>query len=130
MLYDGYTAVVLAVPVTSLSLASSSAAMMSPAQRLLVGACLFAGRSVSFHLPTVSTLSRQVRSLGVDGGSNLSSRRRPHSGIAMKAAAGTMQETIESRLTENLLPVHLEVINESHMHSGPAKESHFKVQNL
>lgn len=42
--------------------------------------------------------------------------------------AGAMQETIEGRLKESLSPVHLEVINESHMHSGPAKESHFKVK--
>eukprot|EP00752_Nemacystus_decipiens_P009189 g8209.t1 len=45
----------------------------------------------------------------------------------MAATTGEMQGTIESRLTEALSPVHLEVINESHMHSGPAKESHFKV---
>ena len=45
----------------------------------------------------------------------------------MAVATGEMQETIEGRLTEALSPVHLEVINESHMHAGPAKESHFKV---
>lgn len=45
------------------------------------------------------------------------------------AATGEMQETIEGRLTEALSPVHLQVINESHMHAGPAKESHFKVGN-
>eukprot|EP00903_Cladosiphon_okamuranus_P011750 g11045.t1 len=45
----------------------------------------------------------------------------------MAAATGEMQETIEGRITEALSPLHLEVINESHMHSGPAKESHFKV---
>ena len=45
------------------------------------------------------------------------------------AATGEMEETIVGRLTEALSPVHLEVINESHMHSGPAKESHFKVRN-
>ncbi|CAM9560364.1 unnamed protein product, partial [Discosporangium mesarthrocarpum] len=39
----------------------------------------------------------------------------------------TMQSTIEARLTEALSPTYLEVINESHMHSGPAQESHFKV---
>ncbi|CAM9643232.1 unnamed protein product, partial [Sphacelaria rigidula] len=38
-----------------------------------------------------------------------------------------MQDIIESRLKETLTPTHLEVINESHMHSGPATESHFKV---
>lgn len=44
------------------------------------------------------------------------------------APSGQMQGTIEGRLTEALSPVHLEVINESHMHAGPAKESHFKVR--
>lgn len=39
----------------------------------------------------------------------------------------TMQQTIEKKLTETLTPEFLEVINESHMHSGPATESHFKV---
>ena len=38
-----------------------------------------------------------------------------------------MQTTIEEKLTETLKPEVLEVINESHMHSGPATESHFKV---
>ncbi len=38
-----------------------------------------------------------------------------------------MQQTIEKKLTETLTPEFLEVINESHMHSGPATESHFKV---
>ena len=38
-----------------------------------------------------------------------------------------MQSTIEKKLTEILEPEVLDVINESHMHSGPAKESHFKV---
>jgi len=38
-----------------------------------------------------------------------------------------MQNTIEQKLTETLQPEVLEVINESHMHSGPATESHFKV---
>lgn len=46
----------------------------------------------------------------------------------MAAATGEMQQTIEGRLTESLSPVHLEVINESDMHAGPAKESHFKVR--
>jgi BolA protein len=35
---------------------------------------------------------------------------------------------IEHKLTEALEPVHLEVLNESHMHNVPAgSESHFKV---
>jgi len=39
----------------------------------------------------------------------------------------SVQEQIKSKLQEALVPTHLEVINESHMHSGPATESHFKV---
>lgn len=38
-----------------------------------------------------------------------------------------MQKNIEKKLTEAFSPEHLEVINESHMHSGPATESHYKV---
>ncbi len=38
-----------------------------------------------------------------------------------------LQAQIEKRLRAAFTPVHLEVINESHMHSGPATESHFKV---
>lgn len=38
-----------------------------------------------------------------------------------------MQTIIEEKLNESLSPEVLEVINESHMHSGPATESHFKV---
>ncbi len=40
----------------------------------------------------------------------------------------TVQSTIEHKLTEKLHPVHLEVVNESNMHSVPeGSESHFKV---
>ncbi len=40
----------------------------------------------------------------------------------------TKQATIELKLGEALLPVHLEVLNESHMHSvAPGSETHFKV---
>lgn len=40
----------------------------------------------------------------------------------------TIQEIIEQKLTEQLAPVHLEVINESFMHSVPkGSESHFRV---
>lgn len=46
----------------------------------------------------------------------------------MSSTSTPMQDIIESRLKETLTPTHLEVINESHMHSGPATESHFKVQ--
>ena len=39
-----------------------------------------------------------------------------------------IQNTIESKLRQSLAPVHLEVINESHMHAvPPGSESHFKV---
>ncbi len=39
-----------------------------------------------------------------------------------------VQQSIERKLTESLTPDHLEVINESHMHSvPPGSESHFKV---
>ncbi|RTE64740.1 BolA family transcriptional regulator [Amphritea opalescens] len=34
---------------------------------------------------------------------------------------------IEQRLTEGLALQHLVIENESHMHSGPATESHFKL---
>lgn len=36
-------------------------------------------------------------------------------------------QTIHDKLVDALTPAALEVINESHMHSGPATESHFKV---
>lgn len=40
----------------------------------------------------------------------------------------SMQEIIENKLSAGLLPMHLEVINESHMHNVPSgSESHFKV---
>lgn len=40
----------------------------------------------------------------------------------------TIQKTIESKLAEELDPLHLEVINESSMHNVPeGAESHFKV---
>ena len=39
-----------------------------------------------------------------------------------------VQQSIESKLTEALQPVFLDVLNESHMHSVPANsETHFKV---
>ena len=38
------------------------------------------------------------------------------------------QAIIERRITDSLKPMHLEVINESHMHNvPPGSESHFKV---
>ncbi len=40
----------------------------------------------------------------------------------------SVQETIESRIREAVAPLHLEVVNESGMHSVPeGSESHFKV---
>ena len=40
----------------------------------------------------------------------------------------TVQSRIEGKLTEALKPSHLQVINESHMHSvPPGSESHFKL---
>jgi len=39
-----------------------------------------------------------------------------------------MQQNIHAKLTQGLMPSHLEVINESHQHSvPPGSESHFKV---
>lgn len=101
--------------------------MMSTTHRLILGACLLAGRSVAFHVPAASSLSGQTRALRSSNTASLL-RRKVHSGLVMQA--GSMQETIEGRLNEALSPMHLEVINESHMHSGPAKESHFKVRVL
>jgi len=38
------------------------------------------------------------------------------------------QRTIEAKLRDGLAPAHLQVINESHMHSvPPGSETHFKV---
>jgi len=39
----------------------------------------------------------------------------------------SIQTTIEEKLEQLLKPSVLDVINESHMHSGPATDSHFKV---
>ena len=39
----------------------------------------------------------------------------------------TVQDTIEQKILTALTPSYLDVINESHMHSGPALESHFKL---
>jgi len=40
----------------------------------------------------------------------------------------TTQQTIQEKLQAAFSPIHLEVINESHMHSVPkGSESHFKV---
>lgn len=40
----------------------------------------------------------------------------------------SMQTTIEGKISAALQPIHLEVVNESHMHSvPPGSESHFKL---
>jgi BolA protein len=40
----------------------------------------------------------------------------------------TVQQTIEAKLSARFAPLHLEVVNESHMHSVPAgSESHFRI---
>ena len=36
-------------------------------------------------------------------------------------------DNIAAKIDATLNPVHVEIINESHMHSGPATESHFKL---
>lgn len=38
-----------------------------------------------------------------------------------------MQTTIEAKLTAGLNLAHLVIENESHMHAGPATDSHFKL---
>ena len=39
----------------------------------------------------------------------------------------TVQETITNKITSNLQPTHIVVANESHMHGGPATESHYNL---
>ncbi|WP_028117675.1 BolA family protein [Ferrimonas senticii] len=39
----------------------------------------------------------------------------------------SMQQIITDKVTAGLSPSHLEVINESHMHRGPATDSHYKL---
>ena len=39
----------------------------------------------------------------------------------------SIQDTIKAKLSEALQPSMLEVANESHMHGGPATESHFNI---
>ena len=41
--------------------------------------------------------------------------------------AMSVQDTIKAKLSEALQPSMLEVANESHMHGGPATESHFNI---
>jgi len=41
---------------------------------------------------------------------------------------GKVQRAVEAKLNDEFTPVHLEVVNESHMHSVPPNsETHFKV---
>lgn len=48
--------------------------------------------------------------------------------ISQDPVNGPVQAGIEKKLYESLAPLHLEVINESHMHSvPPGSESHFKI---
>lgn len=39
----------------------------------------------------------------------------------------SVQDSIEQKLVEGLQPFLLEVLNESHMHGGPATESHYNI---
>jgi len=39
----------------------------------------------------------------------------------------TREESIKTKIMNTFQPVHFELINESHMHSGPRTESHFKI---
>ncbi|MFI3247072.1 MAG: BolA/IbaG family iron-sulfur metabolism protein [Ferrimonas sp.] len=39
----------------------------------------------------------------------------------------SLQQIITAKVTAALAPSHLEVINESHMHRGPATDSHYKL---
>lgn len=40
----------------------------------------------------------------------------------------TVQQTIEAKLSASFSPLHIEVVNESHMHSvPPGSESHFRI---
>ena len=46
----------------------------------------------------------------------------------MNVSKGEIQEVIEARLLEGLIPTHMSVENESHMHSVPPNsETHFRV---
>jgi len=45
----------------------------------------------------------------------------------LPSSGGPIELSIQAKLTDAFSPVELRVLNESHMHSGPATESHFKV---
>ncbi len=38
-----------------------------------------------------------------------------------------IEQKIQDKLTQDFSPDYLDVLNESHLHSGPATESHFRV---
>lgn len=48
--------------------------------------------------------------------------------MSSSSTKGPVASTIESKLLQNLNPIHLDVINESYMHNVPkGSETHFKV---
>lgn len=56
-----------------------------------------------------------------------SRKMAPHQLTIPGARIMSVQNSIEFKLQEAFSPVYLEVENESHRHSGPATDSHFKV---
>jgi BolA protein len=50
----------------------------------------------------------------------------PSTGLST-APRPAVETTIESKVVAALRPVHLELLNESHMHAGPRTDSHFKL---
>lgn len=45
----------------------------------------------------------------------------------MNVAGVSMQDRISSKVMESVAPQVFDIVNESHMHAGPATESHFKL---
>ncbi len=45
----------------------------------------------------------------------------------LPTSGGPVEAGLRSSLSATFTPAELQVLNESHMHSGPATESHFKV---
>jgi BolA protein len=43
------------------------------------------------------------------------------------SAKPAVEVSIAQKVSAALLPVHLELLNESHMHAGPRTDSHFKL---
>ncbi|CAM9299827.1 unnamed protein product [Choristocarpus tenellus] len=94
--------------------------MFFPSRSLFLGGtCLLVGRGSAF-VANPFTFSHVSRALCAKGRTTTPVLRA----LSMSAS---MQSIMESKLKSSLSPSHLEVINESHMHSGPAQESHFKV---